>query len=134
MSWPTASVPVRLLSFTRRLLTQWMDLATTTHVWIGLIWSIRGSRQSLPEMENLISRGVVYRVKRCSTRVNTCSVTRQPKAENGCEAIREYLPRILRQILTLEQVSALSGSQPVVVNDIMQWFACIRFDGRVCFQ
>lgn len=39
------------------------------------------------------------------------------------KAIREYLPRILRQILTLEQVSALSGSQPVVVNDIMQLFA-----------
>ena len=65
----------------------------------------------------------MYRVKRCPTRVSTCSVTRQPEAENRCEAIREYLPCILRQILTLEQVSAFSGSQPVVVNDIMQWFA-----------
>ena len=88
-----------------------------------MIWSIRGSRQSLQEMKDLISIDVVYRVKRCPTRLSTCSLTRQPEAENGCEAIREYLPRILRQILTLEQVSALSGSQPVVVNDIMQWFA-----------
>ncbi|CAD6591505.1 MAG: hypothetical protein ASARMPRED_005466 [Alectoria sarmentosa] len=39
------------------------------------------------------------------------------------QAIKEYLPRILRQISTLEQLIATYGSQPVVVNDIMQWFA-----------
>ncbi|MCJ1268692.1 hypothetical protein MMC22_008580 [Lobaria immixta] len=39
------------------------------------------------------------------------------------KAIREYLPRILRQIWTLEQVIAQFGSKPVIVNDFMQWLA-----------
>jgi hypothetical protein len=39
------------------------------------------------------------------------------------KAIMEYLPRILRQISTLEQLIAASDSKPVLVNDIMQWFA-----------
>lgn len=47
----------------------------------------------------------------------------QPEAKCSCEAIRDYLPRILRQISTLEQVIAGFGSQPVVVNDLMQRFA-----------
>ena len=69
-------------------------------------------------MKDLTSRGVVYGVKRCPTSLSTCSVILQPEAENGCEAIREYLPRILRQISTFEQVIAPSGSQPLVVNEM----------------
>jgi tryprostatin B 6-hydroxylase len=40
-------------------------------------------------------------------------------------AIRDYLPRILQQIGTLESIiaSASADGQPVVPNDIMQWFA-----------
>lgn len=40
-------------------------------------------------------------------------------------AIRDYLPRILQQIGTLESIiaSACADGQPVVPNDIMQWFA-----------
>lgn len=47
----------------------------------------------------------------------------QPSVKWRRAAIREYLPRILRQISTLEQTIARYGSQPVVINDIMQWFA-----------
>ena len=65
----------------------------------------------------------MYGAKRCPISVSMCSVTLQPKAENRCEAIKEYLPRIIKQISTLEQVIAHSGSQPLVVNDIMSWFA-----------
>ncbi|GLI77596.1 hypothetical protein PoHVEF18_005887 [Penicillium ochrochloron] len=39
------------------------------------------------------------------------------------KSIREYLPRILEQIGTLESIIASANSQPVVPNDIMQWFA-----------
>ncbi|KAF3389060.1 hypothetical protein F1880_003177 [Penicillium rolfsii] len=39
------------------------------------------------------------------------------------KSIREYLPRILEQIGTLESIIANANSQPVVPNDIMQWFA-----------
>ena len=74
-------------------------------------------------MRNLASRGVVYGPKRCRISVSMSSVSLQPKAENRCEAIKEYLPRIIKQISTLEQVIAHSGSQPLVVNDIISWFA-----------
>lgn len=52
-----------------------------------------------------------------------CPIILESKAETRCAAIRNYLPRILRQISTLEQIIALSDSHPLVVNDIMQWFA-----------
>lgn len=39
------------------------------------------------------------------------------------KSIREYLPRILQQIGTLEAIIASSSGQPVIPNDIMQWFA-----------
>ena len=88
-----------------------------------MIWCILGSRRSFQEMRNLTSRGVVYGAKRCPISVSTYFIILQPEAETRCEAIREYLPRIIRQISTLEQVIAHSDSQPLVVNDVMQWFA-----------
>ena len=42
---------------------------------------------------------------------------------NRYTAIRSYLPRILEQISKLEQTIAGSDSKPVMVNDIMSWFA-----------
>ncbi|CEJ59403.1 hypothetical protein PMG11_08028 [Penicillium brasilianum] len=41
------------------------------------------------------------------------------------KSIREYLPRILQQIGTLESIIARASAdgEPVVPNDIMQWFA-----------
>lgn len=47
----------------------------------------------------------------------------QPTAKCSFEATRKYLSRILRQISTLDQFIAKLGSQPVIVNDILQWFA-----------
>lgn len=44
------------------------------------------------------------------------------------KAIREYLPRIPRQISTLEQVIAQFDAEPVIANDIMQWFAFDSMD------
>ena len=38
-------------------------------------------------------------------------------------AIREYLPRIRRQIDTLDRLIASSQTQPLILNDIMRWFA-----------
>ncbi|KAJ5291528.1 cytochrome P450 [Penicillium angulare] len=39
------------------------------------------------------------------------------------KSIREYLPRILQQIGTLESIVAGMEGQPISPNDIMQWFA-----------
>lgn len=38
-------------------------------------------------------------------------------------AIKGYMPRILQQIGTLESIIDAAGSKPVVVTDIMLWFA-----------
>ena len=38
-------------------------------------------------------------------------------------AIRSYLPRILSQISALEEVISSYDSQPLILNDVMSWFA-----------
>ncbi|ORX94170.1 cytochrome P450 [Clohesyomyces aquaticus] len=39
------------------------------------------------------------------------------------KAINDYVPRIRKQVAALEDLIANAKSEPVVVNDIMQWFA-----------
>lgn len=38
-------------------------------------------------------------------------------------AINQYLPRIRKQIATLEELIEQAESRPVLVNEIMQWYA-----------
>ncbi len=65
----------------------------------------------------------MYGLTRFPRKVRALAIILRSAAERLCEAIRDYLPRILRQIATLEEAITGFGSQPVIVNDVMQRFA-----------
>ena len=70
--------------------------------------------------------GAAYGVKQCQQGVRRRSIAldriREPIADI-IQAIMEYLPRILQQVERLADLIANYDSRPILLNDVMSWFA-----------